>query len=113
MKMPDPCRFRHLVTLQTKTVNVADGMGGRSVTWEDTATLYVELLPLTASQQAFAAQLEHRTTHKVNSRYRSDIVPTTEQRLKYGTRYFHIHGIINIDERNLFWQFTTEEGAAS
>lgn len=103
--------LRHRIVIQTLT-ETADGAGGFTSSWADTVSIWAKITPTSAYERAQAMQLEATVTHKILIRYRSDIVP--KQRIKFGSRYFGITGITNIEERNQYLQLMALEspGAA-
>lgn len=90
-------RLRHRVTVQSQaTVQNAYGEGVRS--WSNVAEVWAEVSPISARELFAAAQAQATTTHRITIRYRNDV--TASCRVKFGTRYFAIDGVMNPDERN-------------
>jgi len=103
-------KLRERVTIEQPT-RASDGQGGYTETWSTLATVWAAIKPVTARETYFGHKLEHRVTHKITIRYRSDIA--IQMRIAQGTRYFQIHGYKNVDERNRFLELLCEEGAPS
>ena len=92
--------LRHRITIQSAVVSTGDGMGGGGTTrWDDTMTVWASVVPLRGDELLMAGQTQSEISHKIETRYRSDI--TAVNRIKFGSsRYFDIQVPINVDERN-------------
>lgn len=90
-------RMRFEVTLQSQ-VKVADGMGGSTVTWSDTAVVRCDIQPLSMSERLDASRLMNDATHRITMRYR--VLAGTTQRLKMGARIFNIVSVVNPENMN-------------
>lgn len=79
--------MRHRVKLQTPS-QVADGAGGFTVTWTDTATLWAKVEGLNvAAREAVRAAAERSTVRwLVTVRYRTDITFAPDCRLLWTNR---------------------------
>ena len=78
---------------------VQDTFGSPTETWLTIAAdVWAKIRPLSSRETIQANQQHAETTHEITIRYRRGV--THDQRLKYGTRYFHIQSIINEDEEN-------------
>lgn len=103
-------KLRKRITIQSVT-RVSDGVGGFTESWSTFATRFAAIEPTKAFQIRWADHLEHRVTHKITLRYLSGV--TSDMRVVYGSRTFHIRAIRNPEERNRFLELICEEGAAS
>lgn len=102
-------KFLHKVTAQDFTTT-SDGAGGLTQTWADTHTFYAEIEPLEGREALEAEQLIGKKPYKFTTRYSSEVASIgNESRLKFGTRYFNIHSVVNLDEENEFLQITAWE----
>ena len=99
-------RLRHRVEFQNESLS-SDGQGGSTRTWATRATVSASIKPLRAEERFYNEQLQHNGTHSLLIRYRSDIEAT--DRVKYGSRYFQIVGILNPNERNRQLVITCKE----
>lgn len=90
-------RLNKRVILQTVS-NAADGGGGVTETWADTATLWAHIEELSGDEGFEAQQVASRLSHRVTLRYRTNVTP--QQRLKYGSRILRINAVINPGQRN-------------
>ena len=79
---------------------ISDGAGGYVATYVDICTVYAAINPLTAKRKEEAKQSGINATHQIKIRYRIPLKSTW--RIKYGSRYFSISGIINPKEENKF-----------
>lgn len=89
--------LRHRITLENP-VRTDDGGGGGSVSWQPVATLWAAIRPLRGAEYQIADRAEVRVTHEIRFRFRTDV--TGEMRLRKGNRLFHIHSVLNDQERN-------------
>lgn len=101
--------LRHQVTLQSQST--AQNSYGEAVrTWADLGTVWAQVSPVSARELFAAAQAQATTTHQITIRYRSDV--TASCRVKFGSRYFAIDGVLNPDERNWRLVLLCTEGAS-
>lgn len=98
------------ITLETPT-RTDDGIGGGDITWATFQGAWAKIEPKSANDAFWAKHLEHRVTHKVIIRYVAGV--TSKMRVKYGSRYFAIKGVKNVDEASQFLELNCEEGAAT
>ena len=103
-------RMRHRVTIQSPTAT-ADSGGGRSIAWGTLKEVFADIQPQSGRFVFQHGQEKEKVTHKLIMRYRADI--GTNYRIKFGTRIFNIHSILNEDERKRFLTLLCEEGAAT
>lgn len=104
--------MRHQLALQTES-QVADGGGGYALTWTTAATVWGSVKPVGGREHTQTAQLADVVTHRIIIRYRSDITPTGKYRILWGTRAFNVKRVVNIDERNKYFELSAEEGVAT
>jgi len=95
-------KFLHKVTAQDFTTT-SDGAGGLTQTYSDTHTFYADIEPQTGREAIEAEQLIGKQPYKFTTRYSSEVASIdNESRIKFGTRYFNIHSVINLNEENEF-----------
>lgn len=98
------------ITLQYQT-KTADGMGGPAVvTWNDAATIWAAIWPVSANETVAANATSMVISHRIRIRYRS--VLKASWRVKFGNRYFAIVSIINPNEAGEFLDLMTKEAAS-
>lgn len=102
--------LRHKITIEQVT-RVSDGQGGFTETWSTFAAPWAKVEPLSAGQKLWAESLQHRISHKVTTRYFAGV--TSDMRITWGSRVFHIKGIRNLEEKSRWLEISAEEGAAS
>lgn len=56
--------LRHRITFQ-EPIEVSDGQGGQSVTWQDVTTVWASVQPKSGNEYLFAERIESRTTDEV------------------------------------------------
>lgn len=102
-------KFLHKVTAQDFTT-VSDGAGGLTQTYSDTHTFFAEIEPLEGREAIEAEQLLGKQGFNFTTRYISELSNlSNESRLKFGTRFFNIHSVVNLDEQNEFLQIVAWE----
>lgn len=99
--MIDPGKMRHRITFQ-HFVGESDAFGDPLLAddsqWEDVATVWAAIDPLSGREFYAAEQSQSEVSHKVRCRYRAGI--TTAMRIKYGERIFSILSVIDWEERH-------------
>jgi SPP1 family predicted phage head-tail adaptor len=102
-------KFLHKVTFQDFTA-ASDGAGGLTQTWADTHIAYANIEPLRGNEGLEAEQLVGKKMFKFTTRYASEVASIDNQtRIKFGTRYFNVHTIINLNEENEFLEIMAWE----
>jgi len=102
-------KFLHKVTAQDFTTT-GDGAGGLTQTYSDTHTFYAEIEPQTGREAIEAEQLLGKQSYKFTTRYVSELADLdNESRLKFGTRFFNIHSVVNLNEENEFLEIVAWE----
>jgi SPP1 family predicted phage head-tail adaptor len=93
----------------------SDGYGGFDESWMTLETVWAKIEPISAKQRFFADKLEHNVTHIITIRYDSTLFSNlnNNQRILYDSRYFQIHGFINIKEENRYIEIMAKEGMNS
>ena len=97
-----------IITLQYQT-RVADGYGGFQITWNDAATIFAAIWPVSASEQIQANAPTMVVSHRIRIRYRRDI--RASWRIKYGEKYYGIVSITNQDMANRYLDILAKETA--
>lgn len=99
--MIDPGKMRHRITFQHFT-GTLDGFGDPlqddDANWEDVATVWAAIDPISGREFYAAEQSQSEVSHKVRCRYRAGL--DTAMRIIYGKRKFKIISIINWEERS-------------
>lgn len=93
-----PGQLRHQVTLQRFTQTGTDDRNRPVGTWEDVATLYAEVKPLTGRLAEYAHEMWESATLRVTINYRSDV--TSADRFDFNGRQLAIGTVQNLDEAN-------------
>lgn len=68
----DPGQLASRIVLE-KPVRTADGAGGATVDWDEVATLWARIEPVSAAERFAADRLATRVTHRITLRFRADI----------------------------------------
>ena len=95
-------KMKHKMTIEEKVVS-SDGGGGVTEAWQAIANnpnVYVDIVEVTIAEQAKFSQILSDTTHKILTRYHTDL--TLDKRLNDGTNIFEIKKIDNIKGENRF-----------
>ena len=90
------------VTIQSRST-AQDTAGQQSLTWNDIATVWAAIHPLTGHELARAQMVNTEISHEVTIRYDpmwSDPLLMAGRRLTYGTRVMNIHASMDEDEKH-------------
>ncbi len=68
----DPGAFRTELSLQEVSLT-ADGMGGHTESWNEVATVFTRVEPVSAAMRFGAGQTLEEATHRVTLRFRADV----------------------------------------
>lgn len=98
--------FRHRITFQRER-EVPDDSHGHTSLWDDVATVWAKVEPVSGNEFYYAMQLKNAITHKITVRYRNDI--TDLLRIIFEKRIMKIESLINIQEREKFIQLRCVE----
>ena len=96
------------IEIQAKT-SVRDTMGSFTDTWATLYTRYAAIWPTQAKEVIQSNSLTMIATHRIRIRYKAGI--DASYRIKYGTRYFSIVGIINPQEDNRWLDLICKEAS--
>lgn len=88
--------LRHLVSLQRYTESRSSD-GGVTKTYSTYATVWAGFRTLSGGERTSAQQVGATLTHEVTIRYRSGV--HVDHRILWGSRYFDIKDIRDVDER--------------
>lgn len=100
--------LRHKVQLQG-LVTTTDPMGGRVETWSSLGDVWAKVEPLSGSQLYVAMRLDSRITHKVIIRYQPGV--TAIDRVMFKGRALNIEAVINVEERDQWFELHCVEGS--
>lgn len=99
--------MRQRITFQSPR-KVADGHGGWNVSgWDDFATVWAQIEPISGREYFHAAQIKAEITHRVKIRYWADL--NEEMRIKFGDRYLKIEAIRDLKELHKFMEILCRE----
>jgi len=91
----DPGALRTELSLQRATLT-ADGLGGHVESWNEIATLFARVEPVSATSRFAADQTAETTTHRITTRYRNDLA--SGMRLVRNGRIFGVVSVHDPDE---------------
>lgn len=92
-------KYRQRITIQRSTNFMGD--------WEDVATVWADVRPISAREKVERASIEQNITHRMDIRYRGDI--DSRMRVLYRGRIYQIEEILNPGERNAELSLLVEE----
>ncbi len=86
--------YNNTLTLQSLT-ETADGQGGVTTAWADVGSFRARISPLTNEERLLQNRVTQVCTHHI---YCDTMTVTCADRIKWGTVYFEITGVINPSE---------------
>jgi SPP1 family predicted phage head-tail adaptor len=93
-------------TIQTYTAT-ADGMGGNTLVWNNSGTIYCDIMPINGQETLRFGAVDTDITHVIKARYRANLTP--QNRLTYSGRTFNIRSVVSKGEDNQFIEILTAE----
>tara|TARA_Y100001937_G_scaffold50340_2_gene70007 strand:+ start:502 stop:831 length:330 start_codon:yes stop_codon:yes gene_type:complete len=102
--------MREQITIQT-IGSTRDTGGGISSNYSDSQTVQASVKPVNGKEVFAQGKLQDRVTHEIMIRHNSSV--TAKDRIKFGSRFFNIRSVINVDERSRYMKILAEEGVAS
>lgn len=102
-------RLRHRVTIQ-QPQETADGLGGVSISWQDVAEVWAQIVPLNGGESMFAFQQQAQVSHRITIRYRADV--DASMRIVFEGRAFNIRSVVNVQEAKVMLELLAQEGVA-
>ena len=94
--------LRHRITLQ-KPVVIKDSIGQELEEWQDVATVWASVEPLSGKEYSNAKQTNSEVSTKITTRYLDGITPF--MRVLFQKHTYNILSVINFEERNIYLQF--------
>ncbi len=91
--------LRHRITFQSER-KVADTYRGHTSTWDDVATVWAKVEPVSGREYYYSHQLKNVISHKITVRHRDDI--TAELRIVFEKRIMKIESLVNLQEQERF-----------
>lgn len=91
----EPGNFKAWLTIEAAH-SVADGMGGRTESWKETAVTYGHIEPVAAESRFGADQTLETHTHRITIRHREGVA--SGMRFRKGQRLFPILTVHDPDE---------------
>lgn len=101
--------LRHRVEIQSDGGS-QDATGQKVPSWSTTATVWASIEPVSGREYLAAGQFNAEVSHFVVMRYDSTITVTPANRLKFGSRYFAIISVRNVEERGRMLELGCKEG---
>jgi SPP1 family predicted phage head-tail adaptor len=92
-------RLPHQITIQKlQDPPARNSSGGVIETWEDFATVFASVNPISGREYFAAQAAQAATTHHIDMWWISGV--TSDMRIKFGKRIFEIESIVNVNELN-------------
>lgn len=108
--MMEPGKLDKRITLQSPAGS-RDSYGERNTTWNNVATVWASVQPLSTREQFLASQAQSSVTHKVVIRYSSTVASVEASwRVLLGSRALVVDGVRNINEFNESIELMCTEG---
>lgn len=77
------------------------------MTWTDGVTVFALVEPLSGQEIVAQTQVQADATHRIRMRGRSDV--SVLSRLKFGTRFFEVTEVRNLEERGVWLEVICRE----
>lgn len=103
-----PGRLRHRVVVQRAT-DAIDQYGDQTKSWANLATVWAAVEPLNGRELFTAQQTQSQVSTRITIRPIVGQTITSKDRIKFGSRYFDIQSVINVEERNIELQLLCVE----
>ena len=104
-----PGQLDERVTIQSQ-VRVADAGGGYAESWQDVATVWARVRPLSGRERDMGEQLESPRDYRVTIRRRSDV--TTAHRLVWRGAALNVRFVADAGPRPLYMDLDCQRGVA-
>ena len=104
--MSNPGLLKSRLTLEAP-VESADGAGGVTRSYSAVATLWADVMPVSATRAIEAERAGAHVTHRIQIRFSNDI--TTRHRFRDGAHIFRIVSLRDRDGRKRFLAIEAEE----
>ena len=88
--------LRHRIKFQ-KEKKTPDDYHGHTSTWDDVATVWAKVEPISGREYFYSHQLKNVISHRITVRYRDDI--TVEMRIVFEERIMKIESLVNLQEQ--------------
>ena len=98
--------LRHQITLQ-KPVIIKDSIGQELEDWQDVATVWACVEPLSGKEYFSAKQINSEVSTKITLRYYKNLLP--HWGVRFGHHRYNILSVINFEERNIYLQLLCSE----
>ena len=105
-------RLFSVVTVQQRSLTT-DSVGQQSTTWTDLFTDRADIRPMNGRELFAAQSVQSEVTTKIVMRYRPEWSAgktAASYRIKYGTRIFDVHAVMDQGMRNREVQIMASEG---
>ena len=103
-------KLRHRVEIQASTPT-QDATGQPIDSWATVTggTVWAAIEPISGREFVAAGSFQAEVSHFITLRWDSTITLTPRNRVKFGTRYFSIVSVRNVEERNRMWELGCKE----
>lgn len=101
-------KLRHRITIQNLVI-IKDNIGQELEEWQDIATIWASVEPLSGKEYFNAQQTNSKVSTKITIRYLSGV--TSEMRIIFQKHTYNILSVINFEERNIYLQLLCAEKA--
>jgi len=105
-------QLRHYITIQAPTSS-QNNYGEKTIAWTSNIKRWAAIWPLRGEEYLSARGLQANVSHRIRLRH-TTLAATTEitpnnARIIFDSRTFKIESIINVDERNIYYDLMCNE----
>lgn len=101
-------KLHNRITFESAS-DAVSSYGDITKTWSTHASAWAYIRPVNSHDVYLAGAFNNKVTHKIVVRYDSTL--TAAMRIKFGSRYFTITGIKNMEEEDRYWEIDAVESA--
>ncbi len=94
------------ITIQ-RPAKIDDEGGGKRVVWQDVATVWARIKPVSSRERFFAGQNVAEISHKIYIRYRADI--KNNMRISRGADHYLVDSIIDVEGGHIYLELLCTE----
>ena len=101
--------YRQVVYLEKDIGTGRDTSGAHVADWQSYATIRASVEPISGREYFAAQQISETLSHRIRTRYRSDLPINAQLRAVYGTRQLNIRSVFDREEAHVELEMLASE----